>query len=235
MGGLAKKEKEMTELEKRFQKSLIQKDRLIAWYSFNGQLLRCNLNFKQKNTRKNEIVLQVEPNEIYIMDLMISGNDIINFYIPSKSIHFKAILKNYTESGQLSISMPYEVKEEERRRDIRVEPDIDIKISFMYNGNWYTRKTFDVSAGGFSIVFGEQEKIKVEKEQDIGIIKIDLLDRSIIAKAQVATIMKLRPFLLENCPYGGQRISFMFTEIEPRDRAFIAAYINTYLTFEDSM
>lgn len=190
--------------------SFKKKHTVFAWVMQNDQVVRAELKFITVEIEKKKINLIPTPESQSYLEEMINGLGRINLIIPEKSLIFESEMLNFDENNNLSVSFPKYYRFYERRNFERIDPFIPIKVEFLTNNVKVLKDCFDISVGGFSLVFSKTESVPLNLGDEIKEVKVTRILDSHLSKALVVNVIKLKPFMLDNCPYGGTRVSFKF-------------------------
>lgn len=208
-----------------------KKKEAFAWYLFNNHTIKTPVKIDSFNLEKEEIHFSPSPGSVKELSQIIGGIGKINIYIPNFSFVFCSELKKYDESGKFILKAPEMSLFYDRRETNRVDLEISIMAKFIHKGKTFRKKLFDIGPGGCSIIFSKTERFKVNIGEVISDLTLEVTDskNSILINAKVASILKLSPYLLDNTPYGGNRISFQFTGLKSVETDFINKIILSHV------
>lgn len=187
---------------------------ILAWYAFNGHLLQAELRLKTIRKDRNDLVLVPQWDSLDYLQQLISGQGRINFYVPDESLVFISELKLLDEQGILTVGMPEKYFLHDRRRDQRI--DLLPSLSISFEGISLAKRCLDISSGGFSLVISQQERrlFKLSEYQ----VTLTNGELSLQLEANLSNELKLRPYMLDKCPYGGFRLAFSFLNMNDLTR-----------------
>jgi len=205
-----------------------QKEQLqvFSWAMNSTQIVKAELKIKLIDVKTKKIHLVPDPKSKPYLDDMISGFGRLHLIIPELSFIFDCELQQYNDDGVLVVTFPKYYRFYERRRFERIDPFIPIKVELKWKDKILQKDCLDIGVGGFSLVFSKTENIPFKKGDEIEEITITRIADKNKAKVKVANILKLKPFTLENCPYGGTRVSFSFVEPSKKLTTSILTIIN---------
>ena len=197
----------------------------FAWHSLGGVVEKCELKIKAYRKDYNEIELELCIGEEDKLASVISGNRVLNIYVPESSISFNSELKSVTEGKKIKLYLPLEYSFFERRKHERVQPLKTCYVSFEYNKLIIKKTIYDFSLGGIAIVLPQSEKIKLSKEKPFYDLVLDVGAKKIKVKAVCVNTITIDRFKFDNLPYGGFKLCYRFLDISQSDRAFLADFI----------
>lgn len=215
---------------KNFEKMMIEASQnnfsFFAWQSFNGIIEKCELKIKTYKKDYNIIEFEIESKDFDNIEKVVSGNRIINIYVPGLSISFNSELKSISADKKLKISIPSEYAFYERRKHERLQPSKTCYVSFEINKVMQRKNIFDISQGGIAIILPKSKRMDLDNSADIFQLTLDILGTKIKVEAQYLGSMVIDAYRTENLPYGGYKIAFRFSKISEKDKDFIKEFIN---------
>ncbi len=215
---------------KNFEKMMveaIQKDfSLFAWQSLGGVIEKCELKIIHFRKDYNIMELELASPLMNNLDKVISGDRIVNLYVPALSVSFSSELKSITGDNKLKISIPNEYAFYERRKHERVQPAKTCYVSFELNKVSQRKNIFDISQGGIAIILPKSKRMAMDNCNDYFELTMDILGTKIKAEAQCVGSMIIDAYRSENLPYGGYKVAFRFSKMSLEDREFIKNFIN---------
>ncbi|MBP9680238.1 MAG: PilZ domain-containing protein [Bacteriovorax sp.] len=197
----------------------------FAWQSIGGVVEKCELKIKAYRKDYNEIELEACPGEEDRLGLVISGNRVLNIYVPESSISFHSEVKTISEGKKVKMYLPLEYSFFERRKHERVQPQKSCYASFEYNKQIIKKTIYDFSLGGIAIILPQSEKIKLSKERPFYELSLDIGLRKMKVKAVCVNTITIDRYKFENLPYGGFKLCYRFIEMNNEDRAFLSEFI----------
>ena len=198
----------------------------FAWQSVAGVIEKCKLKLKAFRKDYNEIELIADDENEVSLVKVISGNRILNIYVPELSIAFSTELKSISADKKIKIYLPQDFTFYERRKHERVELEKPWFISFEYNKKMIKKSIYDISLGGFALVLPKSDKINIEKGKMLELMTIEIGSKKVRVKAECVQTCVIDRFKLENLPYGGYKIAFRFTGVSKDDRAYLMEMIS---------
>ncbi len=199
---------------------------VFTWAMNSTQIVKAELKIKLIDVKTKKIHLVPDPKSKPYLDDMIGGLGRLNFIIPEKSFIFDCEVQQYDDDGVLVVTFPKYYRFYERRRFERIDPFIPIKVELSYKNKTIQKDCLDIGIGGFSLVFSKTEIISFKKGEILENVTITRIMDKNTANVKVANILKLKPFTLENCPYGGTRVAFSFVEPHKKLKESILTIIN---------
>lgn len=197
----------------------------LAWQAIDGEIEQCAMHVKLFRKEYNEIELEISEGQYEKLSKVISGNRIMNIYVPELSVSFSSELKSITGQSKVKISVPLEYSFYERRKHERVTPSKVCYTSFELGKKLIRRSIFDFSFGGISIILPKSDKIIIEKGSLLSEFVIEIGAKKIKTKAECVKVFLIDRFKFENFPYGGHRIAFRFIDMSKDDKMYLAKFI----------
>jgi hypothetical protein len=197
----------------------------FAWQSLGGVVEKCELKIKAYRKDYNEIELEARPEQDEALVKVISGNRLLNIYVPEISVSFSAELKSVSADKKIKLHLPTEYLFYERRKHERLEPLKTCYVSLELNKTIVKKNIFDISLGGIAIVLPKSEKVNIPKGKEFPLLILDILGRKMKVKAECTNTNIIDRFKLDSLPYGGYKIAFRFTEISQEDRDFLVEFV----------
>lgn len=202
---------------------------VFAWYVFNDHTLKVELTIQSIDKEGEEILLLPDPKSVFFIKEMISGLGTINVYVPKDLLIFSAEFKNIDEEGKLKIGFPTLFKVHDRRGWDRVQLEADVLALFELRGKTWNKKVFDLGSGGMSIVFNKTEHFRGEIQEKVENVKIKVGEKTAYCECTIVNILQLKPYMLENCPYGGTRVSFKFDNLGSDSKDFLEKILFSHI------
>lgn len=197
----------------------------FAWQSLGGVVDKCEMKVKAFRKDYNEIELEAIHDNEAALSKVISGNRVLNIYVPELSISFTAELKSISIDKKVKIYLPAEYSFYERRKHERLQPSKTCYVSFEINKMLLKKAVFDISLGGIAIILPKSDKIIVAKGKEFPLIIVDILGRKLKVQAECINAVSIDRFKLDTLPYGGYKIAFRFTKMSKEDRDFLVEFI----------
>ncbi|MDD4976845.1 MAG: PilZ domain-containing protein [Bacteriovorax sp.] len=197
----------------------------FAWQSIGGVVEKCELKIKAYRKDYNEIVLELCMDQEAKLARVISGNRILNIYVPELSVSFSSELKSVTEDKKVKLYPPEDYSFYERRKHERIQPLKACYVSFEHNKMMIKKSIYDFSLGGIAVILPKSDKVIITKGKIFTVFVLDIGLRKIKVKAECVNSFSIDRFKFENLPYGGFKLAFRFTEISKDDKAFLAEFL----------
>lgn len=199
----------------------------FAWNSVGGVVEKCGLKIKAYRKDYNEIELEMIPGEEEKLGKVVSGNRILNIYVPEISVSFSSELKTITADKKVKLYIPSDYSFYERRKHERVQPAKTCYVSFELNKQMVRKPVYDFSLGGIAFILPKSDKLIVSKGKTFETFIIEIAFKKIKVKAVCVNSFTIDRFKHENLPYGGYKVAFRFTEISAEDRKFLMDFVTT--------
>ncbi len=196
----------------------------FAWQSIGGVVEKCELKIKAFRKDYNEMELELCKGEDEKLAKVISGNRILNIYVPEISVSFSSELKSVSVDKKVKLYLPEDYSFYERRKHERVQPSKTCYVSFEHNKQIIKKSIYDFSLGGIAVILPKSDKIIIPKGKVFTFV-LEVGARKIKVKSECVSSITIDRFKLENLPYGGFKLAFRFTEISNEDKAIITEFI----------
>lgn len=206
-------------MEKILNEVIKNKYEVIAWNLITGHFVKTDLRLQSVVMVKKELHFLLSESSSQILKEVISGSGIINFYIPFKGILFSAELKKFDDK-KLVTNIPSDFDSNDRRTENRYQA-LDVKITISYKDKSITKSCFDLSNGGFSVVFLNSEAIVKSDDDNSLSVTIRYGENLYELKAKLVGTRSVKPYENESIPYAGRRTSFEFIDLSANDRLFL--------------
>lgn len=214
---------------KNFDKMIIEavqeKLSIFVWQSICGIVEKCELRGKAYRKDYNEIELEICEGQEDKLSKVISGNRILNIYIPELSVSFSSELKSVTADKKVRLYPPTDYSLHERRTHERIQPSKTCYVSFEHNKVTIKKSIYDFSLGGIAIILAKSDKVAVTKGKIYSIFVMEIGTRKIKVKAECVNSFSIDRYKFENLPYGGFKLAFRFIEIPKEDKAYLTEFI----------
>ena len=207
----------------------------FAWQSIAGNIEKCELKIKAYRKDYNEIELELRNSSEDSLARVISGNRVLNVYVPELSVTFTAELKAVTADKKVKIYPPKEFTFFERRKHERLNPMKTCYINFEHNRSMIKKSIYDLSIGGLAIILSKSDKIVIPKGKEFPFIIVELGVRKIKVKAECVNSFTLDRYKVDNLPYGGFKIAFRFVDMAPEDREFLTEFVTHQLLMQNHL
>ena len=220
-----KESKRSKDFDRMIIEAIREKFSFFAWQSIAGIIEKCELKVKAYRKDFKEIELELLPDQDGQLSKVISGNKLLNVYVPGLSVSFTSELKSISEDKKIKIYSPKEFTFFERRKHERVIPAKTCFVSFEHNGRIVRKSIYDFSMGGIAIVLPRSDKILVKKNKESRACVLEIGLKKIKIKAECVNSSVVDRFKVENLPYGGFKIAFRFIEMAKDDKAYFVEFI----------
>ena len=197
----------------------------FAWQSIAGVVEKCELKIKAFRKDYNELELELKAGQEESLAKVISGNRILNIYVPELSVSFSSELKSVSAEKKVKMYLPTDYSFYERRKHERVMPAKTCFVSFEHNKQTIKKSIYDISLGGIAIILPKSDKVVVSKGKVFELMVLDVGLRKIKVKAECINSFTIDRFKHDNLPYGGFKLVFRFTAISKEDKAYLAEFI----------
>ncbi len=200
---------------------------VYAWSSIDGVVSKYELKTKAVRKSLEEVDFEIVPSEDVSIEKVIPADKVVKFYVPDSSLSFEARLKNILGTQRFQTYLPFEFKFYERRKHERVSPKESCTIIFEHKRQVFKKTILDLSLGGVAILIPKTEKAILGEKLDSVHCLIELGTKRIKAKIDFCSSAIIDRFQMEQCPYGGYKISFRFSSMEEKDKEILNKFIAT--------
>lgn len=197
----------------------------FVWHSDGEIVVKCELKVKAYRKDYNEIELEFRPEQKEALSKIVSGNRIVNVYIPDLSVSFSSHLKSISPENRMKILPPEEYSFHERRKHDRLQPAKTCYMAFEINKAVMKKSIYDISIGGLAIILPKSDKVNIVKGRMFPLVFLEIEGRKMKLKAECVNTVSIDRYKLDDLPYGGYKIAFRFAEISLEDKAFLTEYV----------
>lgn len=192
-----------------------------AWKSDGSEIIKADMILSV--IRANNLIFKVHSDSMYYIKSMISGSGAIDIFIENMSLAISVDVHSLSDEGELVVSFPKKHLFYDRRETgERFNPISPLYIHIEKDGKIVKKQVDNCSFGGFSVVFTKYEAIFIKKGEIYKNCRLIYNNKSIKIHSIVTDTLSLRPFTVEQSPYGGIRVSFTFRHQDnPKLKKFI--------------
>lgn len=124
---------------------------------------------------------------------------------------FTEVINCQADSGTMRVTFPEIVFFEERRKEERYRPGGLLKIFIAdQSGPILKKDIMDISKGGLSFLLSKEDRFPFKDDDELN-FEINFGGNNVELSGRVVKILKIKPFVLENIPYGDRLVSLSFT------------------------
>ncbi len=211
--------------EKIFEDIVKNKYPVTVWNLTAGHMIKAEVKLESVVTgRKNELHFSCPVGAEQLIEQMISGSGMLNFFVSHKGILFTSNIVLFTK-GRLVVDVPEDADFQDRRIKERVDA-FDVTAQVQVGERFLTKNAFNLSTGGIALVFMKTENIRELKKGETFPLTLKYQSEQLQLKALVLDVKKVDAYQHETIPYGGQRVSFEFVELKNIERVRIAGIID---------
>ncbi len=222
-----KVEKVNRDFDKKIVEAITKKFPVVAWNSINSVIYKTQLTLKAYRKDYSELEFNVPEESIEEFSKLLEGGDKFRVYLPDLSIAFSLVVKQYSDPKMIKVFIPESFTFHERRNHERVKPDRLCYAYINFKNATPRVNIFDVSLGGFSVVYPKSLKVDIKEEEIYSNISLDIYGHKITGKFECVNTVSLDPHKVEALPYGGFKVAFRFVEIQSRDLDYLREFIST--------
>lgn len=185
------------------------------WVSLSNQIILVPFELKKVDLETGLCwftLLREEEN----YDQIFSQSPVIKCFFPGAGVYiFSTCHSFFSDSSLFKTNFPTRMYVKERRKNERHEIDGGLSLKLVTKSISRTFKVFDISKGGVSIILSKSDHFTFEQNT---LLEAILAPFSIKLQLKQTEKLKIKPFVLENIPYAGQKISFQFSFETNRQR-----------------
>lgn len=182
-------------------------------------------------SQKLSIKIAEDEHEELLRDLM--GGEKVKVFLNDVGITFiSEILGLKSGSSCLEIALPEVVFFEDRRKEERFRPEGFLKVHFPPQKNHpreLIKDILDISKGGLSFLLSREDRFRFEIGEEIKLSVLIGKD-PVYLYAHLVKILKIKPFVLENIPYGDRLVSLSFTDRDEMTLKRFQNFIESFFT-----
>ncbi|MFZ8932413.1 MAG: PilZ domain-containing protein [Bacteriovoracaceae bacterium] len=205
---------------------------IVIWYLFHNHIIQAKAKIKKFNQSNSEIHIQPQGDYFGMIDKTISGFGTVNIYIPELSLVFSAPFKSMNDKKNLILGEPNSFLYHDRRSEDRTYVESHYTINFKLGKKEIQKKLHDISAGGMSIIFSKSERTVIPAGTTIKKIKLKAMGKTYELDCLVTNYLKLSPYMIDACPYGGAKVSFKFLNLNEKNSKVISKIITEQLELQ---
>ncbi len=187
------------------------------WLSISDQIVLAPFNLIKVDLESRSCWCQLKREDENFSTLL-GRNPEIKCFFPQSGIYIFTTLHSFKKDSQLlKIKIPKVIYSKERRGDQRFDITGELSLKILDGEVNRSYRVFDISKGGLSIILSKTDRLAFE--QSDAIVEGLLMPFSIPIQLKMTSVLKVRPFIFENIPYAGKKISFQFAFGEERKAA----------------
>jgi c-di-GMP-binding flagellar brake protein YcgR len=192
---------------------------------------------KLKIIRKSREEILIVPSMETMSDFesIISGVDKVNIFIPEYGVLFQSKLKLYDLDKVLTIKIPTEYAQINRRKHIRLGIE-NLDVSFFINTGFkkkISKGCVDISVGGLAFYASKAEAILLFKNLKVKDMKFNFEGINFQLDGIVVNQLEVSPMDDPNILYKCWKISFEFQNVRRGDAEKLGRLIYSKLSTED--
>ena len=198
---------------------ILQQEKNLAssaqmWISISDQIVLVPFSLIKVDLDSRSCWCQLKREDESFSTLL-AKNPEIKCFFPQSGVYIFTTLHTYKKDSQLlKIKIPNVIYSKERRGDQRFDITGELSLKVLDGEINRSYKVFDISKGGLSIILSKTDRLAIEESG--AIIEGLLMPFSIPMQLKMTSILRVRPFIFENIPYAGKKISFQFSFGEER-------------------
>jgi len=218
---------------------------VFGWRLIGGKKVTVELFIRVIRKFRNEFIIRaVNPDARKVLSGIVAGTDNLNLYLPDDLVLFQSSIKAVDDNGDIVISIPEMIAQIDRRKHLRllVENDIRSSISFdkkshgqRENIQKFSKKCFDISAGGLSFIVSKTESKYFEVGDKIVGIDLSIGERSTRIQGTIVNILEIEPDENNGLHYKVQKVCIRYNEPTPIQQKVINEYVFKYVNLDDAI
>ncbi len=186
------------------------------WISISDQIVLTPFKLLKVDLVNRLCWCHIEREDEDFFTIFNSAPEIKCFFPGSGFFIFSRFHSLNQNSKIIKFHMPKYAVPKERRKEERIDLSGQLSLKIKDGAFERTFKIFDISKGGLSIILSKTDHfanplVNQQLEGSLGPFSLPITLR-------VASVLKVRPFVLEKIPYAGKKLSFEFVfEDEKKD------------------
>tara|TARA_Y100000780_G_scaffold159130_1_gene144268 strand:+ start:163949 stop:164650 length:702 start_codon:yes stop_codon:yes gene_type:complete len=185
------------------------------WVSLEEQILLIPFELNRVDLENQSLWLKLTREDEEFLKIFKSSREIKCFFKGAGIFIFTHSLAFRESTQTLVVEMPQTAYKKERRQDERYDIENQLKLHLdtsesssrgVRERSKRTYRIFDISKGGLSIILSKSDRFPLNQE----ILSGWLAPFSIKLDLEITSVLKIRPFIYENIPYAGKKISMRF-------------------------
>lgn len=208
---------------------------LFAWKLFGKNKLSVPIGIEKILNTNDQLQVVCQERNLALLNQIISGEEVLNFFIPSEDILFQTKILKFLGEDLLLVSLPHRYAQVERRKHLRwkVVLDSSIKVRFkikykIFNterGQAFEKSCFDISAGGVSININKSETKFFSISDRISNLELHLGKNIFKLSAHVVNVIEIVPNKINQRLYKGWKICLKFDKLSSLDQEKINLFV----------
>jgi c-di-GMP-binding flagellar brake protein YcgR len=183
----------------------------------------------------NELTFKVNNLNVEDVKSIISGSNVVNFYVPDESFLFQAEVKSFSEDNVLSVCFPTMVAQVERRKYFRLEKmdGIIMRTNFYIASDMgatnkvqlFEKDCFDLSAGGLSFIITKLEKKFFNIDDIVAGIHLMFGSNEVVLNGKIVNFIPIEPNQKNNLLYKGYKVCIEFIDISDLEKQKVNLFV----------
>jgi hypothetical protein len=200
----------------------------FIWFTVNYSLVQLPVTCSSVNKIKNKINFLIESQYQEYFKSMLGGSLNINFYIPSVSLNFTSEFLSLNEKT-LSVSFPHFYKKYDQRKSSRAIIDGEhVEISLADQGKIISKRCYDISSGGFSIILNKNE-LEATKRMRSPTAKLHIMGEDCLIHVRQMRTQDFNPSNEDF--YKFYKVSYEFQDTKPEYIVKIKKLLDIYFRY----
>jgi hypothetical protein len=200
----------------------------FIWFTVNNSLVQLPVTCSSINKIKNKMNFLLESQYQEYFKSMLGGSLNINFYIPDDSLNFTAEFLSLNEKT-LSVSFPNFHKKYDQRKNTRAIIDGEhVEISLADQGKIISKRCYDLSCGGFSIILNKNE-LDATKRMKSAKAKLHIMGEDCLIGVKLTRVQDFNPSTEEF--YKFYKVSYEFQDTKPEYKVKIKKLLDIYFRY----
>lgn len=218
---------------------------VIGWRLISGKKVTVEIFIRVIRKFRNEFIIRaISPEGRKTLSGLVAGADKLNLYLPDDLVLFQSSIKAIDENGDIVVSMPEMIAQIDRRKHLRLLVENDIKSSISFdkkshgqreNVQKFSKKCFDISAGGLSFIISKSEAKYFEIGDKVDNIELSIGERTTRIKGKIVNILEIEPDEYNNLHYKAQKVCIRYHEPTQIQQKVINEYVFKYVNLDDAI
>lgn len=216
---------------------------LLAWKIVAGKKITVDVVFHIIRKFRNEIDVRAigAKDKKVLADLSINAQK-LNFYLPDDQVLFQTEVKKIQENGNVTIKFPEMMAQIDRRKDLRLFLDEDLKLELNFSKqnhsqNIMTQKfnksCFDISSGGLTFLISKPEMNFFKVGDSVEKIQLSLGGTPLNISGKVINIFEIEPNKRNGLNYKAHKVCIQLTKLNSAKKKLIDNFVFEHVELEE--
>lgn len=222
----------------------INEKNVIAWKNIAGKKVTTDLTISMIRKFNGEILLSPTSKEsLEILSRLVTSNNVINIFFPTEMVLFQTVVREFSPKG-ITIVIPSMIVQLDRRKYLRYilidSENAMIEFKKKKEGlsgeaQKFKKNCYDISAGGISFYVSSIEYPFFKKNDEIAVIKLNLVGKEMRFSAKVVNIFEQNPDNRNGLFYKSWKVCLKMCKIQEESRRIINDFVFEHVEIVDDV